>query len=157
MYWWWDNYIDPNNLWSHFKGLADFFADEDLTRLTATPVTLSTKAATALVLQGEEHALLWVRSNGYTVQAVQEAYDQAVRAALKAKRKFTEWRYDPPVLSTISVTLTGLQDGAYTVRWYSPTERSWGKEERIQVKNGTATLTIPSLQRDLAAKVVRVP
>jgi hypothetical protein len=53
--------------------------------------------------------------------------------------------------------LTGLQDGAYTVRWYSPTARSWGKEERIQVKNGTATLTIPSLQRDLAAKVVRVP
>ena len=157
MYWWWDNYIDPNNLWPHFKGLHDFFEGEDLTRLTATLVTVSTKEATALALQGEEHALLWVRSNGYTVQAVQEAYDQAVRAALKAKRKFTEWRYEPPVLSTISVTLTGLQDGAYTVRWYSPTARSWGKEERIQVKNGTATLTIPSLQRDLAAKVVRVP
>ncbi len=157
MYWWWDNYIDPNNLWPQFKGLHDFFQNEDLTRLTPTSVTISSKEATALALQGEDRVLLWVRSDGYTVQAVQEAYDQALRAALKAKRKFTDWRYVPPVLSAINVTLSGLQDGLYTVRWYSPTEQSWDDEASLQVKNGTATLTIPTLQRDVAIKLVRTP
>lgn len=157
MYWWWDNYIDPYNLWPHFKGLADFFADVDLTHLTPTTVTVSSAEATGVALQGEAQALVWVRSNHYTIGAVQTAYDQALRAALKAKRKFTDWHYEPPVLTAITVTLTGLQEGDYLVRWYSPTEQTWGQEERVQVKNGTATLAIPQLQRDVAAKLVQQP
>lgn len=153
MYWWWDNYIDPNNLWPHFKGLADFFQDVDLTHLTPTTVTVSSPEVTGIALQGDGQALVWVRSNHYTIGAVQTAYDQALRAALKAKRKFTDWRYEPPVLTMITVTLTGLQDGDYLVRWYSPTEQRWSKEETVQVTTGTATLMIPRLQRDVAAQL----
>lgn len=157
MYWWWDNYIDPYNLWPHFKRLADFLGDVDLAHLAPTTVTVSNAEVTGVALQGEAQALLWVRSNHYTVGAVQTAYDQALRAALKAKRKFTDWHYEPPVLTAITVTLTGLQDGDYLVRWYSPTEQRWGEEEIVKVSQGTATLVIPRLQRDVAAQMVQRP
>lgn len=157
MYWWWDNYIDPNNLWPHFKGLADFLGDVDLTLLAPTTVTVSSQEVTGVALQGDVGALLWVRSNHYTIGAVQAAYDQALRAALKAKRKFTDWRYEPPVLTAITVTLSGLQDGDYLVRWYSPTEQRWSKEETVQVTKGAATLVIPHLQRDVAAQLLPHP
>lgn len=157
LYWWWDTYIDPYNLWSHFKGVSDFFQGEDVSRLAPAAVTVTPKAVTALALQGEERALLWVRSNSYTVQEAQRAYEQALRAAIKAKRKLTDWRYEPPIVTDISVTLTGLADGAYHARWYSPTTRAWGSEEVVQVKQGVVTLLIPTLQRDLAVKLIQLP
>ena len=42
--WWWDNYVDPNNLYFRFKGISSFTSGEDLDRRGYQPIgfTVST-------------------------------------------------------------------------------------------------------------------
>ncbi len=80
MYWWWDTYIDPRNLWGEYKGLADFLKDEDLAPLAPAKTQIAPEGATALALQGTDRALVWVRSDDYTIAAARQAYEKA-RAA----------------------------------------------------------------------------
>lgn len=155
MYWWWDNFVDPQNQWPQYNALAQFFDGEDLTATSVTTAPVTPGGATALALQSPDRAYLWLRSDSYSVPAVQGTYDKAVRDALKTKQKLTDWVYTPPLLSKLTVTLNGLADGEYTVQWYAPQTAEWLIQERIQVKNSVATLTIPTFDTDLAAKITR--
>lgn len=155
MYWWWDNFVDPQNQWPQYQALARFLAGEDLAASTATTATVNTEGAQALVLQNADRTLLWLRSDAYTIPAVQGAYDKAVREALKSKQKLTDWRYTPPMLDQITVTVNGLTDGHYTVQWYAPQQGEWLTEGIVQVEHGVVQLAAPTFDTDLAAKVIR--
>lgn len=155
MYWWWDNFVDPQNQWPQYNSLAQFFQGEELAATTVTTATVTPTGAQALVLQSAARALLWLRSDSYSVPAVQGAYDKAVRDALKAKQKLTEWVYEPPLLTDLTVTVVGLADGAYTMQWYAPQTAEWLPEEIVQVQDGRALLHAPAFATDLAAKIIR--
>lgn len=155
MYWWWDNFVDPQNQWPQYQALARFLAGEDLAASTVTTATVNTEGAQALVLQNADRTLLWLRSDAYTIPAVQGAYDKAVRAALKSKQKLTDWQYTPPLLDKLTVTVNGLTDGHYTVQWYAPQQGTWLTESTVQVENGVAHLVAPTFDTDLAAKLIR--
>jgi hypothetical protein len=161
MHWWWDSHIDAHGLWPHYRGIAEFLRDEDLagmavTSTAATPVGAATAGgASAAILRGEDRALVWVRSDAYSLSAQQAAYDQAVRDALRNRQRLTDWSYELPVLSGLSVTVSDLQDGTYAVRWFSPQDGEWLGEETVAVADGSATLALPDFDRDLAVKMVR--
>jgi len=155
MYWWWDTLIDPLGLWTEFRALDTFMQGEDLTAMRVTTGTISPEGAQALILQGDESALVWVRSDAYGVVAIQSAYEKAVKNAIKTKTPLTDWQYAPPPLKQLTLTLTDLEDGTYTAQWYSPTTAEWGEEVTVQVKAGALTLAVPPLQHDWAAKLVR--
>lgn len=160
LYWWWDTFVDPQNQWPQYQSLARFFAGEDLAATVVTTATVTTATAEAigaqaLVLQSPARALLWLRSDAYTVPTVQAAYDKALRDALKSKRKLTDWHYTPPVLTDLQLTLQGLTDGDYTIQWYAPQSGEWVAEAPIRVQAGIAQFTIPAFDTDLAAKVVQ--
>ena len=154
MYWWWDTFVDPQDQWHQYGALARFFAGEDLA--TLTPATAQvTGDAQALTLQAEEQALLWLLSNSYTVPAAQTAYDKALLAAIKSKTKLTNWTYEPPLLSGVTVTVTGLADGDYRAQWYAPATGEWLAEMTATVSAGTVTVVAPDFAADLAVKLVR--
>ncbi|MEZ4862881.1 MAG: DUF5060 domain-containing protein [Caldilineaceae bacterium] len=153
MYWWWDNFIDPQNQWPQYGALATFFQGEDLAVLTPTTAAVAPEGAQALLLQGSDRVLVWVRSDGYSVPAAQSAYDKAVRDALKSKQKLTEWSYAAPLLRGRTVTLTGLADGAYTVRWFAPQSGAWMETATVQVSGGTAIVALPDFDMDIAFSV----
>lgn len=155
MYWWWDSFIDPQKQWYQYASLGRFFADENLALLTPGKATIAGGVAQALTLQNDEHALLWLVSDEYNVPAAQAAYDKAVMAAIRSKQKLTEWTYQPAQLSAVTVTLSNLHDGLYIVQWYAPTTGDWLATERVTVVQGTTTLTTPTFDADLAAKVAR--
>ncbi|MCX6048059.1 MAG: DUF5060 domain-containing protein, partial [Chloroflexi bacterium] len=154
MYWWWDTLFDKNNLWTEFKGIADFMQGEDLAAMHPTTATITTKGAQALALQNPQRALVWIRSDGYGVDAAQAAYSKAVKQAIKTKVPLKNWHYEPPMVENLTVVLAGLKDGNYTAAWYSPAVLTWTNEIKVQVKNGKLTLAVPPLQSDLAVKVL---
>ena len=149
MYWWWDNYVEPLNLWFQYRGAAQFFQGEDLRGMTPTAAQVSPGGAGALALQTTERALVWVRADGYTFQAAKNAYDEAgKKGAVPA-----DWKYALPVQSGLRVELTGLKDGDYQVQWYSTLDGETGKPETLTVKDGRLAVDLPDLQTDLAFKV----
>jgi hypothetical protein len=150
MYWWWDSYIDPRNLWGEYKGLADFLKDEDLAPLAPAKAQITPEGATALALQGADRALAWVRSDDYTIAAARQAYEKA-RAAGQVP---SDWQYTPPTVEGLTLTLNDLADGSYRVRWFSPGTSEWQDEQTVQVTGGTATLAVPPLAQDLAVKII---
>ncbi|CAN5429037.1 hypothetical protein BH10CHL1_BH10CHL1_49300 [soil metagenome] len=154
MYWWWDTLFDKNKLWTEFKGIADFMQGEDLAAMHPTTATITSKGAQALALQNERRAMVWVRSDGYGVDAAQAAYSKAIKQAIKTKIPLKNWQYTPPLVENLTLALSGLKDGNYTVRWFSPSSLQWEAEVAVQVKNGKLTLPIPPLQQDWAVKVI---
>ncbi len=152
MYWWWDIYIAPNNLWHQFKGLAGFLDGEDLSHYQpVSPQQITGPDGNAgqvvgLGLRGAK-TLVWLRSAAYTVQA-----SLAARQGSQGSQA-----YSPPVLQGLTLTLDQLPEGAYMVRWFDPQTAKWLDVQMISTQGGTLTIPIPPFRDDLAAKVSRNP
>ncbi|MBN1429164.1 MAG: DUF5060 domain-containing protein [Anaerolineae bacterium] len=156
MYWWWDTYVDPQNQWYHFKGISEFFRDEDLS--TYTPMGIldisgpdgEPAAAKGMGLSRSDSILIWLRNDVYTGEDSQAAYEDAIIA--KAADNYS---YDPPDAEGQTITLSGVANGAYTVQWFDPQTAEWLDEETVTAKNGTLVIVVPTLDKDLAAKISR--
>ncbi|MEZ4709747.1 MAG: DUF5060 domain-containing protein [Caldilineaceae bacterium] len=155
MYWWWDTFVDVQDQWRQFGALARFFAEEDVGTFAPGTAEILPEGAQALVLQKADRALVWVRSDAYSVPAAQAMYDKAIREAIKTKQKLTDWRYEPAELSGLSLSVPGLNDGDYLLRWYNPETGEWGAEEELQIAGSAATVTMPTFHTDLAFKIVQ--
>ena len=150
MYWWWDTLVDPQNLWGEYKGIATFLKDENLAALAPAKAQLAPAGASVLLLQSPDRALAWLRSDAYDVAPASKAYDKARQAG-----QGDGWVYEPPALANLQLTITGLADGDYTARWFAPKTAAWLDEQAVQVRDGTATLAVPSFSQDLAVKIGR--
>jgi hypothetical protein len=150
MHWWWDTFVDPDKQWVEYRGLAEFLKDQDLTPLAPAKAQIAPGGALPLALQSKDRALVWVRNEAYEVFAAKQAYEKA-KAAGQAS---PGWEYQPPALDGLTLTLTGLADGNYTARWFSPATGTWQAEQDVQVTGGTAALPVPAFSRDLALQIV---
>jgi hypothetical protein len=162
MYWWWDTYIEPLGLWSHFGALATFIGRLDLADFepgiaTVVAPELKSPGAEGLLLTSNDHILLWVRSNQYTGAAVTEAYDAAVRDALRNKQKLETFMYTPTAIMSHSVKIDGVRDGKYEVHWYDPQTGTWGSFESAEATGGTLSIPLPTFTQDIAAEIRPLP
>lgn len=156
MYWWWDTYVEPLELWGHFGGISRFLDGEDLAALEPTEVDLSSSDLNALALQSGDRALVWVQNSAYTADSIQDGLEDALREALRTKTQLDPaWRYEPPTVEGQSITLTGLGDGPYKLHWYDPQGGTWRDEQAVQVSQGHLTVLVLPLTRDLAFKLSR--
>ncbi|WP_161881307.1 DUF5060 domain-containing protein [Deinococcus alpinitundrae] len=151
MYWWWDTFVDPQNQWPQYKGLADFLKGENLATLTTGHnAAVNTLSAAALTLQSKARALIWLRSSAYDAGEASAAYTKA----LIQKKAGTNWTYLPPIRYGVTLEVDGLSDGAYTAYWYAPQKNVWLSVVPVTVKGGSVTLKAPTFDRDLAVKLV---
>ncbi len=152
MYWWWDVYIEANNLWHHFDGLSHFLEGVDLTKYHPfSPLLISNSSgssgqADGLGLRGK-NILVWLRSDSYTVQASIEARNGMPDSLT----------YIPPIVDSLHLTLNEMDDGAYTISWYDPQTASWLDQASVAAHDNTLTIPIPAFRYDLAAKIVQNP
>ncbi len=152
MYWWWDTYIAPNNLWYHFKGLADFMAGEDLTgyhplsSLQITDLDGTTGQAVGLGLRGKD-ILVWLRNKDYTA-------DGAIAATKANPNTIT---YSPPTLEGLYIVLDNVSNGMYAVKWYDPQTAAWLVQGKVTAVGNRLTIPIPPFSTDLAAIIVKNP
>lgn len=149
MYWWWDEYLDPRELWSQARGIAAFLTGERLARYAPVSLTAST-GTVAMGLRAPDRVLAWVRAADYTREVAQRAYEDALRAALRKGEKLTGYAYQPPAVRGARLTVPGPA-GAWTARWLSTTD---GAAVAV-VPVRSATLDVPPFTRDIALKLER--
>jgi hypothetical protein len=150
MHWWWDSFVDPQKQWGEYKGIAEFLKGQDLASLAPAKVQVEPAGATALSLQSKQRALVWVRSDAYVAAEGSKAY----LAARQGGQAPADWKYQPPTIEGLQVTLTGLADGPYTARWFTPATAEWQADQQVQVQGGTVTLAVPPFGQDLAVQIV---
>jgi hypothetical protein len=153
MYWWWDSYIDPLGLWGQFGGLTTFLQGQDLALyapVEAGKITTSDPAAWVMALGDDGHLLAWVRNYPYIAFLAQSRYDNDVRYK---KTPQAEWHYQLDPLTGLRLTITGLQDGSYTAKWYDPSTGQWLTESTVTIQDGILVLDIPTFSNDLALLV----
>ena len=147
--WNWNDLVDPHNLWPQYKALATFFAGENLAPMKPKAATVSAPSAVALALQSPTRALVWVRSQQYELIKTVLAYEKAVGTG----PALTDWTFQPDALSGLSVTISGLDDGAYTAHWFDPQTGQWLNQASVQATGGQLSVAAPDFSRDLALQV----
>ncbi|NLG83453.1 MAG: DUF5060 domain-containing protein [Firmicutes bacterium] len=144
MLWWWDTYIEPNDLYRHFKGVSSFFREERLPEGKLKPARLTTtnEDLQALGLVSENRALVWVRSLRYNHRYFE---NQAFKVG---PNKVTF----PKVTGEVEVP--GLSSGKYMVeRWDTLTGKVVSRAE-VRHQGGKFVLSLPGFDKDLAFKII---
>ena len=144
MYWWWDSLVEPANLWPHYQGLAQFLRGVDLAATTSLTTTSDTPFAIVLGRKTPDGAVLWVRNIGYSHALAQSRY-------LIGQSTGEKFDFTVPALKEVQLTLSGLPDGRYRVRWVDTVSGRVTREEMAEATQGQLPLMIPLLQQDLAA------
>ncbi|MCB0112541.1 MAG: DUF5060 domain-containing protein [Caldilineaceae bacterium] len=155
MHWWWDNFVDPQDQWRHYKGISTFLQGEDLALLRPRSGSASPGDVDVLVLGDDDHQLLWVRNRAYDVPAANDAYNAAILQAIRSNTTMTSWTYEPDPLTDVQITLTDLPAGEYQVKWFDPQAAEWLSEETVTAADGMVTLMMPTISKDMAAKLRR--
>jgi hypothetical protein len=161
MYWWWDTYIHPLGLWKHFGALSTFLAGEDPAAYTPTAIRVagpggSAPTSAGMAMKSEDTVLVWVRSNNYVANGVQQAYTQALRQAMRAGKQLEKFVFDPPLLEDQVLILEGIEDAEYAIRWYDPQTGEWLDETTASAVDGRLQLSLPPFTRDVAAQIVQM-
>jgi hypothetical protein len=121
--------------------------------VTSTSANGKDAGAEALLLAGTEQRLLWVRSNQYTANALDEAYNIAVRQAIRNKEKLVSFSYTPPPLKGLQVRINGVTAGKYEIQWFDPQRDNWGAVEEVDAVDGMLAIPLPEFNQDIAAKI----
>lgn len=140
MTWWWDNVIDPENLYDHFGPVARFvdgvaFDREGFANLSADAITEGRRLR-ALAMQGRRVILAWVRDSDY------------------------QWfpgdtRLDAPPVIDARLTLSGVSDGAWTARWLDTYTGEELASVVVDVVGGELLLDVPVFSKDVALRLDR--
>ena len=160
MYWWWDTYIEPLDLWHRFAALTHFLAGLDVAAFSPAPLNIATEndpapTAEGLLLAGQDFYLMWIRNEAYTAAAGDEAYLTAIREALRSKQIMGEFVYSPPLVIGHSAVINGVEAGSYQIEWFDPQNGTWGDVTEVEAGERTLTIPLPAFDKDIAAKITR--
>ncbi len=149
MYWWWDSLVEPANLWPHYAGLAQFLQGVDLAVTTPLTATSDTPFAVVIGRKTPAGAMVWVRNSGYSHTLAQSRF-------LISKSTGESFDFVVPPIKDVQLTLNGLADGRYQIRWMDTLTGAVISQETLETTHGRLTMTIPWLRQDLAAVAMMV-
>jgi hypothetical protein len=147
--WWWDNYIDPHNLWYEYANLTRFADSLDLSSgrlafatlvpgvLTASPQEQARSMVRCMYVA--DGCALWLKNEEYQWSIVQQG------GAL-------------PPIAAFSQPVPDLAPGRYRILWYDPQTGRFAPETGDgEVKeDGILLLPVPAFARDLACLVKKM-
>ncbi|MBK8023930.1 MAG: discoidin domain-containing protein [Chloroflexi bacterium] len=155
MTWWWDTYIDPNDLWDQlFVGVSSFFADEDLgAREWRRPESAFAERTRARVfgLQSDDRALLWVVSRDFSTQYLESEYLDNLRARVE-----DPFAIEFPEVSGAVLTVSALAPGSYTVELWDTLTGEVAETLSVESVDGSVQIPLPAFTRDWAIKIKAV-
>ncbi len=138
MPWWWDTFIEPNNLYYHWRALANFAKDEDRRGKSYVPIRLRMPGApgrTLLVLgmMTKSEAMFWV-----------------VDPVLAQTPSLGQYTRIPPKLGFWFV---GLEPGDYTAEFWDTYQGKVFTSQKLSTDKGRLKLELPEAQKDIACKL----
>ena len=147
--WWWDSYIEPNNLYYQYKALANFVEDINWAKNWST---LKVAFPEASFSNKENGILNKVRILGLNTN------DEAI---LWIQNKESNWYsnyqgFQPALLKDISFSILGLSDGEYRLEWWDTWKGEVVQQTKAFSTNGKLMIEVPQVERDLAIKINRV-
>ena len=140
MLWWWDNYVDPRNLYHHFAALSRFTADIPWLEGNWKSIQIHGCPDTvrAVGIQNEEIALLWFQNRAYTWQAC--VGGKTVTPVPKSQFK-----------------IQNLLPGGYRLEWWDTyLGKTIETQHNVQTENGSIPIMLRELNTDIALKIIRL-
>jgi hypothetical protein len=148
MSWWWDNYIDPHDLWKEFANLSAF---AEAMNFNSTNLEFHTLAAGFLTAEREKPAPCMVR-----------AIYSGEQSGLWFKNMDYQWSLvhegrTPAEIGSFAQVVPGLAPGRYVVLWFDPQAGTFldKKTEATTSINGELMLTVPPFSKDMACLLTR--
>jgi hypothetical protein len=135
MTWWWEN-IHTGQLYHHWTSLANFLEGTGMGRAALQPVTWQGNAESVVRLgvAAPNEALIWLVDRNYNWPA----------GALEA---------DPKPLPGAVVTISGIENGEWTVEWWDPAAGKPISSGQAMSDAGTLRLEAPPFTVDVAARL----
>ncbi len=140
MTWWWDNVVDPEDLYPHFGAVARFvegvaFDRQDFVVGAAT-ATAPGRRLRVLALRGRTVALAWMKN-------ARHEWFPAVGGS------------DPSLVLGASVTFPDLPAGEWWARWIDAYAGSEVAQQAVSTPGGAVTLAAPPFAKDVALRLER--
>jgi hypothetical protein len=131
--WWWDNYLEPLNLWPVFIGISRFVAPIDFAHRSFRPLPLRVQGLTALALQDATtgETLLWLHD---------PASNWKNDAEGMAPRQWENTTVELPATKPLTVEIWNTRTGEIL------------SKTTAQPVDGTIAVTLPPFQRDVAIR-----
>jgi hypothetical protein len=135
MTWWWES-IHSANLYRHWSALAAFLKGTGIGRAGLQPARLeaSTDSVLPFGVATPDEALVWI---------LDRACDWP-DGALEAQ---------PKPVTGATVTLTGVEDGSWSIEWWDTLAGQAVAKAEITATNGALQLAPPAFQVDIAARL----
>lgn len=141
MIWWWDSYVDPQDLYHHYKALARFVENERWTSGNFKEVDFSVDANKLEIygLQNDGHALVWIKDKNYEITGDPGS----------GKGPF-------PLIENEKITIASLKKGRYNIEWWDTYKGSVIAQKSFwcDEKEGLV-LEIPAFSKDIACKILK--
>jgi len=135
MLWWWDNYIDPMDLYYHYRGLSTFLREVDWTQ-AFTPMRVEASALRVLALRGTSEVLVWVQN-----------LENTWHARVEQKR-------EPRALENVVLALRNFPAGSYRISWHDPYRGVALSTYTLDGRDGVLRLRPPAFRTDVAARLI---
>jgi hypothetical protein len=138
MTWWWDNLVDPQNLYTHLgpivaltQGIA--FHREGF-RPGGARVAAAGRNLAPFALRGRSVGLAWVKN--------------------RDNLWYQGWDESPVEGAVLELD---VEDGRWEARWIDPYGGSSPASAQVTAQGGRATLAVPAFSKDVALRLERVP
>jgi hypothetical protein len=149
MLWWWDQYIEGNNLWGQYGTISDFLKSEDLAGYGLAAVPVEKKPGIRIYrLSGPDRTFVWIKDLHYTFQGFQDlAMEQGLENVVFPTIDGFEWQV--PVESRPGTS------GNWRVQLWDTQKGVIVSEQTMAAVDGALTIQVPSFSMDLAYKIIR--
>lgn len=150
-YWWWDNYVDPLNLWPITTGLKKLIKGADPVNMTPDEILGPTRT-TALLLKSPDLTLGWIRHDDYQLSAKASLLLQAAITALKTKKPI-QTKFPDPVVKAGSIKIPVTNPGNYLIKFMEPKSGKAISTVKASANGATLKFTVPKFTGDIAFRV----
>jgi len=137
MSWWWDNYIEPLDLFNEFRPLSQFTRELVFppVRLRDWRVNVTAEIPLYSISLGNETAVVaWIKDAENTWWNVRNGYE-------------------PPRVRDLRVSVYGLAEGRYRIIWYDTYTGATIQIQEVTAENGAIEVSGPEFSRDVALAI----
>jgi len=153
-YWWWDNYVDPLNLWKNEKGLTALIKGLDVAHMKPGEA-FGVAKSTALILTDADHLLGWVRLDAYCLSGQAALRLDAALLALKTHKKL-QTVFPTPTSKGGALTINLPSTGNFKLTFTDSESGKVISSTTLRASATRATIKVPAFTGDIAFRADRV-
>lgn len=145
--WYWDNYIDPQDLYLHFDAVAVFAAGIDFIKDGYLPVPARSVGPSDSLSYGSSPLRVYVL----------RTKDSSGAAGWLLNKRY-DWQYvrdngAPPPVTGAMLVVPGMQNGEYKVSWLDCRTAATVSGDTVLVKDGVLRVGCPEIKWDKAIRI----